>query len=196
MIEPYSTACERNKEPILSVLKELLQGDELILEIGSGTGQHAVFFATQLPNISWQTSDLLENHAGILNWINNENITNVLRPLILDVNQPEWPIQNPDLIFSANTAHIMSWASVDNMFSGVGKILKSGSFFVLYGPFNYQGQYTSDSNRQFDKMLQQRDPKSAIRDFEALEELAKKNKMRLYDDIAMPANNRILIFQK
>lgn len=194
--KPFSEACERNKEPILGVLRQVLAHSHRVLEIGSGTGQHAVFFAAELPHLCWQTSDLAVNHPGILAWIRASGLTNVLAPCVLDVDAPVWPARNIDAVFSANTVHIVAWPQVENLFQGVGRTLEAQGLFCLYGPFNYHGEFTSASNAQFDVWLKQRDARSGIRDFEALDRLAKLHGMTLQDDYAMPANNRILVWRK
>lgn len=194
--KPFSQACENNKDPILGVLRESFVTARLVLEIGSGTGQHAVYFAAHLPHVIWQTSDLSENHPGILAWLEDAALSNLRPPLSVDVSQDEWGVDAVDGVFSANTAHIMSCPQVAAMFAGVGRVLKSGGIFCLYGPFNYQGRYTSDSNARFDQWLKARDPRSGIRDIEALTTLAEQHELTLTADHAMPANNRTLVWQK
>lgn len=193
--KPFSEACENNKAPILDVLREHFTGDGTVLEIGSGTGQHAVFFAAGLPRLHWQPSDCRDNLDGIRLWLNEYPGSNLGAAMELDVQQ-RWPDAMFDGMFSANTVHIMDWSMVDQMFSGVGDHLRSGGAFCLYGPFNYGGDYTSDSNARFDQWLKQRDPNSGIRDFEALEELAQRNSLELVRDHAMPANNRTLVWRR
>lgn len=195
-MKPFSESCEQNKKPILSVLKEKLSDFETILEIGSGSGQHAVFFAEKLPHLTWITTDQSEYHPGIKMWLESCQLANTQGPLLLDVNQDEWPIKKVDAIFSANTVHIMGWSSVEKMFSGIGRSLEAAGLFCLYGPFNYDGQFSSESNARFDLWLKQRDPVSGVRDFEALQLLAAKAGLEFIEDIEMPANNRILIWKK
>lgn len=195
-MKPFAESSEQNKLPILEVLKRYLSDAESVLEIGSGTGQHAVFFAGQFPTLQWYTSDLEENHAGILAWIEEAGLSNVHAPILLDVRQKDWGSQKFDALFSANTAHIMDWPSVTHMFRGVGQVLRPGGVFCLYGPFNYGGEYTSESNARFDHWLKSRNPESGIRDFEALCQLAEANGMLLIGDYPMPANNRILVWEK
>ena len=195
-MKPFSEACEQNKQPILAVLQQHFVDVHTVLEIGSGTGQHAVFFASKLPHLQWLTSEVAELHSGIHAWLDETRLPNVSQPLELDVNQPDWPVERVDAIFSANTVHIMDWPSVQNMFAGIGRVLQTQGVFCLYGPFNYQGGYTSDSNARFDMWLKQRDPRSGIRDFEALNTLAQQHGMTLRIDHAMPANNRTLIWEK
>lgn len=194
--KPFSPASERNQEPILQILREVLAHSVEVLEIGSGTGQHAVFFARHLPHLQWQTSDLPEQHPGIHAWIEAAALPNVRAPLALDVDTAVWPVSEMDAVFCANTVHIVGWPQVQHLFQGVGRTLKPGGVLCLYGPFNYAGQFTSDSNAQFDVWLKQRDARSGIRDFEALDALAAAQGMQLKQDIAMPANNRILVWRR
>jgi cyclopropane fatty-acyl-phospholipid synthase-like methyltransferase len=194
-MKPFSESCERNKEPILAVLREHFARASRVLEIGSGTGQHAVHFAQQMPHLAWQASDLPPNHAGILLWLEEAGLNNVLPPLTLDMLAPEtWPPTTFDAMFSANTFHIMSWPAVQRAFDFIGATLAPGGVLAVYGPFNYGGEYTSDSNRNFDVWLKNRDPQSAIRDFEAVDALARAQGLRLVEDVTMPANNRTLVW--
>lgn len=194
--KPYSDACERNREPILAVLREVFVDATHALEIGSGTGQHAVYFARHLPHLTWQTSDLPENHAGINAWIDDAGCANVRRPLMLDVCDAAWPVTGVDALYTANTLHIMSWASVQAAFQGAGRLLPAGGTLVAYGPFNYNGAFTSDSNARFDASLRARGVGSALRDFEAVDALAAAAGFTLLRDVAMPANNRTLVWRK
>lgn len=195
-MKPFAESCEQNKDPILSVLTEQFSYSQQVLEIGSGTGQHAIHFARHLPHLSWQTSDLADNHAGIMKWLDEAGLNNVQPPVNLDVNDQPWPVLSVDAVFSANTAHIMDWPSVKNMFAGIGALLEPQGFFCLYGPFNYNGEFTSKSNESFDRWLKDRDPGSGIRDFEDLVDLAHLHNLRLVHDFEMPTNNRILVWQK
>ncbi|WP_428604223.1 DUF938 domain-containing protein [Sedimenticola sp.] len=195
-MKPYSESCDQNREPILSVIKPLFADRRGVLEIGSGTGQHAVYFAAALPHLTWYTSDCPEYHAGIRLWLEEAALPNVCAPLQLDVARSTWPELEVDAVFSANTAHIMHWPEVEAMFAGVGGLLPSGGLFALYGPFNYNGLFTSDSNARFDGWLKGRDPAMGVRDFEDLDRLAEAAGMRLLNDYAMPANNRILCWQR
>ena len=194
-MKPFSEACEENKRPILAVLERLFAKSTRVLEIGSGTGQHAVFFGAALPQLTWQTSDVAEAHPGINVWLDEAGLPNVLKPLALDVTG-EWPKTAFDAVFSANTTHIMSWPEVEWMFQGIGRSLESGGILALYGPFNFGGAYTSDSNARFDQWLKIRDPHSGIRHFEALDQLALGNGLAFAEDIPMPVNNRILVWSK
>lgn len=194
--KPYSEACERNKEPILEVLETALARAASVLEIGSGTGQHAVHFGAAMPHLAWQTSDLADNHAGIRLWLEESGLANVRAPLALNVSDNHWPAGNVDAMFTANTLHIMSWDQVGCLFTGAGRILNPGGSFCIYGPFNYNGAHTSDSNARFDAMLRARDPQSGIRNFEDVQNLGLKNGLKFEADHAMPANNRLLVFAK
>ena len=196
MNKPYSEACGQNRDPILSVIQPLLADSQAVLELGSGTGQHAVYFARHMPHLVWYTSDVIDNHAGIKQWIEESGLDNVRLPIALDTLRSEWPALTVDAVFSANTAHIMHWDEVEAFFAGVGQLINSGGKFTLYGPFNYAGKYTSDSNARFDQWLKERDPESGIRDFEALDELARLAGMQLVEDFEMPVNNRILYWRK
>lgn len=186
-MKPFSEACERNRAPILAVLKRIFSDRRRVLEIGSGTGQHAAYFSSALDHLHWQASDVAEHLAGIRMW--------GVDPVELDVDQP-WPPLEVDAVFSANTAHIMSWPQVERMFEGIGGLLPPNGVFALYGPFNFAGRHTSDSNARFDAMLRARDPASGLRDFEAVSALALRCGMKLEEDNAMPANNRLLVFRK
>lgn len=194
--KPFSEACEENKAPILAVIQPLLQDCDAVLEIGSGTGQHAVHFAAQLPHLVWHTSDVTEHHPGIQCWLDEAGLPNTRQSLPLDVIRDPWPELNVQAVYSANTVHIMGWAEVEALFAGVGKLLPDAGLFMLYGPFNYNGQYTSESNARFDQWLQMRDPRSGIRDFEALNRLAEQAGMHLQQDYTMPVNNRLLVWQR
>lgn len=194
--KPYSESCEQNRDPILSVLKDVFSKVNKVLEIGSGTGQHAVYFGRHLPHLIWEPSDVEENIPGIRLWLEEAQLANVLSPIVLHVTDTQWPEEVFDGIFSANTAHIMSWSSVEAMFNGIERVLESGGLFCLYGPFNYHGNYTSESNARFDQWLKMRDPNSGIRDFEALDKIAAEAGMTLDHDYEMPVNNRILVWRK
>lgn len=194
--KPYSESCEQNREPILAVLRDAFADRSRLLEIGSGTGQHAVYFAAELPQLVWQTADVRAYHPGIHAWLDEAALPNVLPPLELDVYQTRWHSGRYDAVFSANTLHIMGWPEVERFFAGVGEVLEPGGVLVVYGPFNYNGQFTSDSNARFDAWLKARDPASGVRDFEAVDALARAQGLVLQRDVAMPANNRSLVWQR
>jgi cyclopropane fatty-acyl-phospholipid synthase-like methyltransferase len=196
MTGPFSQACENNKQPILTVLSRVFSKQKNALEIGSGTGQHAIHFAKNMPFITWQTSDLDINHAGINQWIDTFPSPNIKRPLTIDLAEAQPIAENIDAIFSANTLHIISWTLVARFFNLVKSQLARNGVLCIYGPFNYQGKYTSESNANFDLWLKARDERSGIRDFEAICKLATEAGLSLIEDVAMPANNRMLIFVK
>jgi len=194
--KPFAESCVQNRDPILAVLRELFADRGHVLEIGSGTGQHAVYFGAGLPHLRWQTADVTPHHAGIHLWLAEAGLANVLPPLALDVNETAWRNGRYDAVFSANTLHIMSWPEVEKFFEGVGEVLEAGGILAVYGPFNYNGAFTSESNARFDAWLKARDPVSGVRDFEAVDALARAQGLRLQQDIAMPANNRTLVWRK
>lgn len=196
--KPFSQACENNKAPILQVLQSVFVQPVTVWEIGSGTGQHACHFAGHLPHVVWQPTDRAENLAGIEQWRVEATLSNLNAPLPLDVADAVWPCATTgiDALFTANTLHIMSWALVQQMFVRLGNYLNNQAKVCIYGPFNYHNAYTSDSNARFDDWLKARDPLSGIRDFEAVLVLAETIGLQLHEDIAMPANNRLLVFEK
>ncbi|MEX0871262.1 MAG: DUF938 domain-containing protein, partial [Aquisalimonadaceae bacterium] len=163
-VKPWSQACENNREPILRVLRDYFTTPGTIIEIGSGTGQHAVYFAQHLPHLYWQPTDRQENLPGIAMWAEEADAANLLSPVCLDVTVQPWPVSRAAGVFAANTAHIMGWAGVEAMFAGAARILDEGGRFCLYGPSMIGGLHTSDSNARFDAMLRARDPASGIRD--------------------------------
>lgn len=193
--KPFAPACERNRDPILAQLKTIFAAVDRVLEIGSGTGQHAVHFAQHLPHLTWQPSDRAQEIDGINAWRNEAALANLALPLVLDVEAP-WPVSSVPAIFSANTLHIMSWSQVQRLFAGVAQHLADGGHLVVYGPFNYGGRYTSESNAQFDQWLKAQSAERAIRDFEAVDQLAQRAGLVLIADQAMPANNRLLHWRR
>ena len=194
-MKPFSQACENNREPILTQLREHFAEAPHVLEIGSGTGQHAVFFAAHLPHLFWQTSDLPDRHAGIQLWLDEAGLDNLGAPLSLDV-RADWPPVTVHSVFSANTAHIMAETGVAAMFAGVGARLAADGCFVLYGPFNRDGEYTSPSNAAFNAHLTAQDPAQGLRDDRMLIALAGAHDMHLAADVEMPANNRLLVWRR
>jgi cyclopropane fatty-acyl-phospholipid synthase-like methyltransferase len=191
-----SEACERNKGPILAVLRAELAASHRVLEIGSGSGQHAVHFAAHLPQLVWQPSELPENLPPLAERIVLEGTPNLAAPVALDVRDDPWPAVAVDAVFSANTLHIMSWEEVQQFFRGIGRVLDEAGVLCVYGPFRYRGRHTSASNEQFDAYLKRRDPQSGVRDFEALERLARAQRLELSADHPMPANNRTLVWRR
>jgi cyclopropane fatty-acyl-phospholipid synthase-like methyltransferase len=194
--KPYSESCEQNCAPILAVLREVFADRSEVLEIGSGTGQHAVYFGAELPHLHWQTADLPLHHPGIRLWLDEAALPNVLPPIALDVNRKSWRDGRYDAVFSANTLHIMSWIEVESFFEGVSEVLEANGVLAVYGPFNYKGAFTSESNARFDAWLKSRDPASGVRDFEAVDALAHARGLALQQDIGMPANNRTLVWRR
>jgi SAM-dependent methyltransferase len=196
MTLPHAPATERNREPILAVLREYFAKRTRVLEIGSGTGQHAVHFAAALPHLQWQTSDLPENHAGIRAWVAASGLANVLPPLAIDAADPaSWPAQRFDAVFSANTLHIMGWPDVESLFANLPRVLADDATLVIYGPFNIGGQFTAPSNEAFDAQLRAGDPRRGIRDLEAVQALAAQAGLAFVADIEMPANNRCVAWR-
>ena len=195
MTKPFAPSCERNQGPILEVLQRHLGTTCRVLEIGSGTGQHAVHFAAAMPWLAWQCSDRADNLSGIAAWRDEAALANTPPAIELDVDGP-WPGNGFDAVFTANSLHIMGWPQVEAFFAGVGKVLQEDGLLIVYGPFNYGGDFTSDSNRAFDQWLKDRDPASGIRDFEVVDALARAIGLALVEDNAMPANNRALVWQK
>ena len=193
---PFSAACERNKDPILEVLRLRFADRTQVLEIGSGTGQHAVYFARQLGHLTWHPTEQLVYLADLTERVKLEGPRNLRPPMLLDVSQAVWPVHGVDAMFTANTLHIMSWPEVMALFNGIGAVLAPAGVLCIYGPFRYSGRYTSDSNREFDQMLQERDPQSGLRDIEAVRPLAEQYGLHLDADLDLPANNRLLVFTK
>ena len=195
-MKPFSQSCEQNKWPILEILKIEFTRPAKLLEVGSGTGQHAVFFTQHLPHLHWTCSDLIDNHAGIQMWLDEAGQKNITGPLLLDANQVWDDELNFDILFSANTLHIMSLKSVENLIKNIGKTLNSGGKCFFYGPFMYDKQHTSQSNVHFDAWLKSRNPLSGVRDVSDLQTQFAKEHITLVNDYAMPANNRSLVWQK
>jgi len=193
--KPYAPACDRNRDPILAVLQAHFSDRKHVLEIGSGTGQHAVHFAAAMRELIWQTSDRAENLPGIRAWLDEARLPNTPPPIELDVAQGS-PQGNYDAIFSANTLHIMSWPEVEALFAALPAMASEDAKLAIYGPFNYGGEFTSASNAAFDESLKSRAPHMGIRDIEAVDRLARAAGFAMIDDVAMPANNRTLIWQR
>jgi len=195
MDKPFAPACEENKQPILEVIAPRLGDARSLLEIGSCTGQHAVHFAPAMPHLTWQCSDVAPYLPGMRLWLDDSPASNLPAPIALDVDGP-WPDGPFDAVFSANTAHIMSLAQVQRMFMGVGRLLPAGGPFLLYGPFSDGGRHTSPSNAAFDRSLRLRDPLSGVRDLDELRAFAGEAGLTLVEDLAMPVNNRTLVWRK
>lgn len=196
IVKSFSQACENNKNPIFDVLGKKLVNVSTLLEIGSGTGQHAIFFTEKLTHLTWQTSDQGEYFPQLQQLIGTYNSPRVPAPLKLDVSQDKWPVENCEVIFTANSLHIMPWFCVNKLFSGVGTYLRQGGDFYIYGPFNYQGEFTSASNQSFDLRLKESASHRGIRHFEDIKQLADAALLELINDYFMPSNNRLLHFRK
>jgi cyclopropane fatty-acyl-phospholipid synthase-like methyltransferase len=192
--KPHAPSCERNRDPILAVLQPALADCRAVLEVGSGTGQHAIYFAARLPHLLWQTSDQAPRLAGIRAWLEEAGLPNTPPPLALDVSG-RWPARRFDAVFSANTLHIMAWLQVTTFFAALPGVLRPGGQLLIYGPFNYGGRYTSPGNARFDASLRAEAAYQGIRDFEAVDELARNSGFVLVDDHSMPANNRCLVWR-
>jgi SAM-dependent methyltransferase len=196
MIKPFSEACERNRGPILDALRTILADRTRVLEIGSGTGQHAVWFAAHLPHLVWQASDVAAHLPGIRAWIDEARLPNLPPPIMLDIDAAQWPAVTMDAAFTANTLHIVSWVQIERLIAQVAALLPADGVFVAYGPFKRDGMHTAESNARFDLMLRERDPLSGIRDFEAADALAARHGLALIDDRPMPANNALAVWRK
>lgn len=196
MLKPYAESCEQNKDPIFNVIEPYLRDKKSVLEIGSGTGQHAVYFAQKLLHLIWHTSDRLQYHDGITRWLNDAGLGNIKKPVVLDVSHSTWPQISVDVVYSANTTHIMHWQDVEALFEGVGHLLNDAGLFFLYGPFNFSGKFSSESNRRFDQHLKSCDSLSGIRNFEDLNTLAELIKLKFIKKHKMPCNNHILVWEK
>lgn len=195
-MKQFSPSSERNQEPILAVLRDILPEQGLVLEVGSGTGQHVACFASQFPHLSWQPTDLSENLDSIRAWCEESVAVNINEPLILDLLSDDWPVSQADVVICINAIHIAAWQAVQNLFAGVGRILNDGGIFYAYGPYRYAHRALEPSNEQFDQWLKARDPVSGVRDFEAVNELAENASLKLGGDQAMPANNRSIWWSK
>jgi hypothetical protein len=194
--KPFSQACENNKEPILQVISKVFNKPMTVWEIGSGTGQHASYFAQQIPQINWQPTDKEKMLPGISLWVEDAQVQNLYPPIELDITDELWPCTAIEGLFTANTLHILSWNEVEILFSRLNEVFRKNTVACIYGPFNYHGTYTSESNERFDQYLKETDPLSGIRDKEVVESLAQASGIQLVDDVAMPANNRLLVFKK
>lgn len=195
-MKQFAPACERNKDAILAVLREALPATGTVLEIGSGTGQHAAYFAERLPQLVWQPSDRAENLASIAAWAAEAAAPNLRPPVALDLFAPQWPVTHADAIVCINTIHIVAWAGVENLFAGAGRVLAPNGVLYVYGAYRYADELLAPSNIEFDRWLKARDPRSGIRDFEAVNVLAAAAGLSLAGDVAMPANNRSIWWRK
>ena len=196
MPKPFSQACENNKQYILNVIRYEFPPGSRVLEIGSGTAQHVVHFAQAMPQVQWLPTDVPQNLATLRAGLEGCGLPNIAPPQALDVAQDAWPVTETDGIFSANSLHIMSEAHVEHFFRGAGRVLRPGGRLCVYGPFKYDGEFTTPSNARFDAWLKQRDPLSGVRDFEWVDALARDAGLVLRADHAMPANNQLLVWEK
>ncbi|RUL61495.1 DUF938 domain-containing protein [Dyella dinghuensis] len=193
--KPFSPASERNRGPILTVLREWFADRTRVLEIGSGTGQHAAYFAAAMPQLLWQCSDRAEYLSGIRLWLDEAALPNAPSPLPLNV-MGNWPTERYDAVFSANTLHIMAWHEVEHMFAKLPSVMTDNAYVAIYGPFNINGRFTSESNASFDRDLKMRGAHMGIRDATDVDALASKAGFDLVDDVAMPANNRLRLWKR
>ncbi len=193
---PWSDAAERNGGPIASHLRGWFADCTRVLEIGAGTGQHAVRFAGELPTVRWCPSDREEVLPALRSRVAQARVANCESPVALDVFERSWPPGPWPAVYSANTLHIMSWAGVEALFRGLRSALADSGKFCVYGPFRYRGEFTSTSNARFDAMLRRRDPESGIRNFEEVNALAEAIGLKLVEDVAMPANNQLILWQR
>lgn len=192
-----SPAARRNREPILAALKALLPEAARVLEVGSGTGQHAAWFARHLPGVRWQPSDRTDELFGTIEgWARHEGVPSPLAPIRLDVTEESWPAGPFDAVFSANLVHIAPWSACEGLLRGAGRCLRGGGLLVLYGPFRIAGRHTSPSNAAFDESLRARDGRFGVRDLEAVEAVAAEQALRQVRRLALPANNQLVVFQR
>lgn len=193
--KPYALSCDKNGPPILEKLKSLLSGRTSLLEVGSGTGQHAIFMAPSFPDLIWTLSDQEDRHTGIQAWLKDFPRANVRGPMTYQIGRDAFPVGQFDVVFTANTIHILAWPLCLRFFDDLAQGLASQGLFIVYGAFNYDGQFTSESNREFDKWLKERDRLSGVRDFEKVRDELETRGLSLFADLEMPANNRLLVFQ-
>ena len=201
MTVPFSQACENNKRPILAHLQNVFKAGSTVLEIGSRTAQHGTFFAEMMPSIRWQPTDIAENMPILVEALAECKLTNVAPPVMLDVTMNPWPLDAMvtnafDGVFSANTLHIMPASAVEFFFAGVGKALAANGRLCVYGPFKYNGEFTTQSNADFDASLREKYPLSGLRDFEWVDTLARAQGLSLVSDFAMPANNQFVVWRR
>jgi SAM-dependent methyltransferase len=195
-MKPFAQSCETSQRPILEALGKELADARHVLEIGCGTGQHAVYFAASLPHLVWSASDLPRTHAGIRAWFEEADLPNLRGPIALDVEETDWPIREADAIFTANTLHAMPWRSVGCLIRGAARTLVPGGMLVVYGPFRFGGDYASDSAIELDSLLRMRNPSSGLRDFEAVDRLAAHQGLRFRRNHPMPEYHRLLVWQR
>ena len=195
-MKQYAPACERNKNAILDMLREVLPPEGLVLEIGSGSGQHAAYFAPRLPQLIWQPTDVAENLPSIRAWREEVQAPNLREPVELDLSARCWPVKRADAVVCINTVHIVAWELVQELFARGGRLLPIGGVMYVYGAYRYRDRPLEPSNEDFDRWLTARDPRSGVRDFEAVDRLARAAGLALTGDRAMPANNRSIWWTK
>ncbi len=195
-MKQHAPACDRNQAFILETLAGILPGKKKLLEIGSGTGQHAAYLAPQFPNLTWFPTDLEENLASINAWCNDSPAANIETASVLNLATGQWPVKSCDAVVCINTIHIISWELVEKLFTGAANVLSKEGVFYVYGPYEYENEPLAESNQNFNAWLQQRDPASGIRKFEKVNELARKNDLIFQFDKSMPANNRSICWKK
>jgi len=190
-------AVARNRDPILAVLRDVLPARGVVLEIASGSGEHAAYFAKALPSIVWQPSDADASAlASIRAYRDAHGASNLLPPLRIDARDPPWPVDKIDAIISINMVHIAPWSACEGLFLGASQVLRPGGKLILYGPFNIDGKFTAESNEAFDASLKARDASWGIRDLDDVKACASRNGLRLVSRVEMPANNQILVFSR
>lgn len=197
LVRRFAPATERNREPILAVLRRVLPSSGLLLEVASGTGEHTVFFAQNFPSLRFQPSDVDPGALSSINaWIEHCKLPNVLAPLVLDAASAPWPIASADVIFNANMIHISPWETCLGLMQGASRILSPEGLLYLYGPFQVGGVHISTSNEKFDQSLRAQNPSWGVRNLEDVVAVAQKNQLSLQEKITMPANNFSLIFRR
>lgn len=196
MDKPFSPACERNRDPILALLRERYADRARVLEIGSGTGQHAVHFAAALPHLQWQTTDVAEYLPGLRLWLDEAALPNTPEPLTLDVDAP-WPaLSGFDAVYSANTLHIMGWHSVQRLFAGLPGVMAPHALLTVYGPFKDAGRFSGPGDAGFDATLREADPRRGLRDIQEVDALARAAGLSLLEHRALPAHNRCVTWRR
>ena len=194
---PFSLACEKNKGPILEVLLNvILSSDRRALEIGSGSGQHVEYFAPFFPQIEWFPTEIPKNFLRLTQWYDQTNISNIQKPTRLDIAKDDFPKLKFDVVYTSNTLHVMHWKECKVFFKLLGNRLREGSRAIFYGPFKYEGQFTSDNNALLDESLKRDDPLMGIRSFEDVQNNMIKNGFELLEDFDMPDHNQMLVFQR
>lgn len=193
----WAPAAERNREPILDVLRDVLPACGTVLEIASGTGQHAAYFAAALRQLDWQPSDAEPAAcASIAAWVAQAALPNLRAPLALDVGAWPWPLEAADAIVCINMIHISPWASTLALFDGAARVLGDAGVLYLYGPYRRDGAHTAPSNAQFDAQLRNRNPAWGVRDLEAVVAAGRAAGFDLEAVVPMPANNLSVVFRK